>query len=160
MQPGPLREALEQFRQAVGIRENYADAQFNLGSLLRSQGRFVESEPPLRRALKIKPTFIEAQISLAATLFNVGRMRGVPGACWKRRSGRLPVTWTDSSPWVSSRRARDAFAEAEGWLNRALEVDPKAAHAWVGLAALRRMTSADAAWLKGAEQSADGGLRL
>ena len=57
---------------------------------------------------------------------------------------------------LAARQGR--FPEAEACLNRALEVDPKAAHAWVGLAALRRMTSADAAWLKGAEQSADSGL--
>jgi tetratricopeptide (TPR) repeat protein len=154
---GRYMEALEQFRQAVGIRESYADAQFNLGSLLRTQGRFVESEQPLRRAVKIKPTFIEAQISLAATLFNVGRVEESRGLLEKAlRTAPRHLEGLITMGQLAARQGR--FPEAEASLNRALEVDPKAAHAWVGLAALRRMTSADAAWLKGAEQSADSDL--
>jgi tetratricopeptide (TPR) repeat protein len=155
---GRYVEAAEQFRQAVGIKENYADAQFNLGSLLRSQGRYVESEQPLRRALKIKPTYVEAQISLAATLFNLGRMRDSRELLEKAlRTAPRHVDGLLTMGQLAAREGR--FAEAEGWFNRALGVDPKAPHAWVGLAALRRMTSADAAWLRGAEQSADGGLQ-
>jgi tetratricopeptide (TPR) repeat protein len=155
---GRYVEAAEQFRQAIGIKDNYADAQFNLGSLLRSQGRYVESEQPLRRALKIKPIHIEAQISLAATLVNFGRMRESRELLDKAlRTAPRHVDGLLTMGQLAAREGR--FAEAEGWFNRALEVDPKAPHAWVGLAALRRMTSADAAWLRGAEQSADGGLQ-
>ncbi|HVN43663.1 MAG TPA: tetratricopeptide repeat protein [Steroidobacteraceae bacterium] len=44
------------------------------------------------------------------------------------------------------------FAEAETLFKRAIEVDPHSAAAWAGLARLRRMTPADAAWLERAEE--------
>jgi tetratricopeptide (TPR) repeat protein len=154
---GRYPEAVEQFRQAIGIKESYADAQFNLGSLLRSQGRFVESEQPLRRALKIKPTYIEAQISLAATLFNLGRFQESRGFLERAlRSAPRHVEGLITLGQLTAREGR--FSEAEACFNRALEINPKAPHAWTGLAALRRMTVADSAWLKGAEQTAESGL--
>src|SRR5215469_4779759 len=61
---GEYIEAEEQFRRAIGIKENHPDAYFNLGTLLRISGKIVESEMPLRRALKLKPTYIGAQIGL------------------------------------------------------------------------------------------------
>jgi len=50
------------------------------------------------------------------------------------------------------------FAEAEAAYRRALEVDPGAAYAWAGLVWLRKMTPADGAWLKRAEEIAASGL--
>jgi tetratricopeptide (TPR) repeat protein len=156
-QLGRYTEALQHFRQAVGIKESYVDAQFNLGTLLRALGWFADSEQPLRRALKLKPRFTDARISLAATLFNLGRL------CEARK---LLETALEADPRhvealltmgdVLAREGR--FVEAQSWFERALAVDPNVSHGWAGVAALRRMTAADSAWLKGAQQCADSGL--
>ena len=154
---GRYPEAANHFRQAVGVKDNYADAHFNLGSLLRSQGRFVESEQPLRRALKLKPASVDAQVSLGATLFNLGRV-GESRALLEKAVKGAP-RHVEGLLTLGQLEARVGhFEAAESWFKRALEINPKASHAWVGLAALRRMTSADGAWLEGAEASADSGL--
>ncbi|HUI59667.1 MAG TPA: sulfotransferase, partial [Steroidobacteraceae bacterium] len=46
------------------------------------------------------------------------------------------------------------FDEARATLERALQIEPRTASAWAWLARLRRMTPADGAWLRGAEESA------
>jgi tetratricopeptide (TPR) repeat protein len=154
---GRYRDAAEQFRQAIGLKPNYADAQLNLGSLMRLQGRFVESEQPLRRALKLKPTSVDAQVSLAATLFNLGAMR--ESRALLEKALRAAPRHLEALLTMGQLDAREGrFAGAEARFNRALEINPRAPRAWVGLAALRHMTSADSTWLKGAEASAESGL--
>jgi hypothetical protein len=154
---GRYQEGGEHFRQAIGIRESYAEAHFNLGSLLRSQGRIAESEQPLRRALKLKPTLIDAQISLGVTLYMLGRMSEAKGLFEKAL--KLAPRQVDALTGMGQIAALEGrFAEAETWFNRALEIDPKMSLGWVGLAGLRTLTTADGAWLKGAQASADSGL--
>jgi len=154
---GRYHEAETQFRRAIGIRANYADAQCNLGTHLRVTGRLVESEMPLRRALKLQPTLLDAQISLATTLFVQGRLAEARALVEKalRASPRSAEALLAMAE-IETREGR--FADAETLFGRALETDPKAPAAWVGLAGLRRMTSADSAWLRGAEASVASGL--
>ena len=153
---GRYAEALHHYRRAIGIKENYADAQLNLGSLLRTLGQSIESEQPLRRALKLKPALSEAQISLAGTLFSLGRLDEAQQLL--ERTLKTAPRHVEALQIMGQLVARQGrFAEAEGWFDGALEIDPNASHAWTGLAALRRMTSVDSMWLKGAEQCADSG---
>jgi tetratricopeptide (TPR) repeat protein len=155
---GDYNEAEEQFREAIGIKENYPDALFNLGTLLRLRGKIVESEMPLRRALKLKPAYVDAQIALGVTLTVLGRLEDAKGLLEKAL--KLQPRNVDALLALGSLRAGEGrFADAEPLFKKALEVDPKASDAWVGLAGLRRMSAADhAEWLKGAQASADSGL--
>jgi tetratricopeptide (TPR) repeat protein len=154
---GEYSAARQHFREAIGINERYPDAQFNLGSLLRSQGRFLESEQPLRRALKLRPRFTDAQVSLSASLFNLGRLTEARQLLESAIS--VAPRHLQALQAMGQLLAREGrFVEAESWFKRALEVDQNASHAWVGLAALRRMSPADSAWLKGAERCAESGL--
>ncbi|HYB33717.1 MAG TPA: sulfotransferase [Steroidobacteraceae bacterium] len=150
---GRLREAEAQFRRVIGIRGNYPDVHCNLGNLLRTTGRVVDAEMPLRRALKLKPTHLDAQVGLGMTLFLLNR---VPEArIFIDKALQVAPRNVAALLAMGGLEARDGrFAEAEALFKRALEIDPKAAGAWAGLAGLRRMTSADGDWLKGAQACA------
>jgi tetratricopeptide (TPR) repeat protein len=154
---GRYPEAGEQFRRAIGMKESFAEAHCNLGSLLRSLGQIKESEQPLRRALKLKPTLIEAQVSLGTTLSMIGRMSEARSLLEKalRAAPRLAPALAGLGQ-LSALEGR--FPEAEELFKRTLEIDPKAALAWIGLAGVRKLTSADGAWLRGAQATADSGL--
>jgi len=154
---GRYTEAGAQFQRAIKTKESFAEAHCNLGSLLRSLGQIKESEQPLRRALKLKPTLVEAQISLAATLYMLGRMSEARNLLEKAlRAAPRHVQALTSLGQLSALEGH--FSEAAELFTRALQIDSKAPLAWVGLAGLRKLTSSDDAWLKGAQASADSGL--
>jgi tetratricopeptide (TPR) repeat protein len=154
---GRYDEAEQQFRRAIGIKRDYADAHCNLGTMLRLRGRLPESEASLRRALKLKPTYIDAQLSLSETLLLLGRWRDAKALLESvlRRAPRNVTALVDLAR-IAGPEGR--FAEAESLVKRAIEIDPQAQAAWAELVRLRQMTSADRGWLERAEQIADGGL--
>jgi tetratricopeptide (TPR) repeat protein len=154
---GRHREAEEQFRRAAGLQSTYVDAQFNLGTLLRNTGRIVESEQPLRRASKLDPKHVESQVGLGMTLVLLGRLRDAQ-ECFDRVlkiAPRHPRALYGSGQ-VASIEGR--FEEAESLFKRALVFEQRMPGAWAALAHLRKMTSADGAWLKSAERIASSGL--
>ena len=147
---GRFGDAEAQYRRAVGIRANYAEALCNVGTLLRATGRIIEAEQPLRQALKAKPAHLESQISLGTTLFLLGRLSEARSLLEKTlKLAPQSVYALIALGGVAAREGR--FPDSETIYRRALEIDPNAAAAWAGLAALRRMTSADTDWLRGAE---------
>jgi len=154
---GRYDDAEQQFRRAIGIRRTYADAHCNLGTVLRLRGRVIESEAPLRHALRLKPTYIDAQLSLSTTLLLLSRWREAKTLLESvlRRAPRN-VTALVSLAQIAGPEGR--FPEAESLLKRAIEIDPQAPASWAGLVWLRKMTSADRAWLERAEQIAGEGL--
>jgi tetratricopeptide (TPR) repeat protein len=154
---GHLKDAEAQFRRAIGVKVNYADAYCNLGNLLRTTGRVIEAEMPLRRAVKLKPTHLDAQVGLATTLFFLNRISDARVLLEKAlKVSPRNVAALLTLGGVAAREGR--FADGEALFRRALEVSPRAVGAWAGLVQLRKMTSADGAWLKGAEESAAAGL--
>lgn len=154
---GRCQEAEQQFRQSISIRATNADAQFNLGSLLRVMGRVDESELPLRRALKLNPKHIEALVSLGHTLAQLNRLRDAQD-CFEKALKTAPrhAGATYGLGWAASLEGH--FEEAEALFKRALTFEAKMPIAWAALAGLRKMTRADAAWLKGAEEIAGSEL--
>jgi len=154
---GRYQEAEQLFRRALSIKPAFADAHCNLGTALRWRGRVVESEAPLRHALKLKPTYMDAQLSLSSTLLQLGRWREAKALLESvlRRAPRNVAVLVGLAQ-IAGPEGR--FAEAESLLKRASEIDPQAQAAWAGLVWLRKMTSADRAWLERAEQIAGGGL--
>jgi tetratricopeptide (TPR) repeat protein len=154
---GRYEEAEQQFRHAIRIKPSYADAHCNLGTVLRWRGSVVESEAPLRHALKLKPTYIDAQLSLSSTILLLGRWgeaKSLVESVLRRAPRNVPALV--SLGQIAGPEGR--FAEAESLFKRAIEIDPQAQAPWAGLVWLRRMTSADRAWLERAEQIARDGL--
>ena len=150
-------EAEGHLRRAVGIRESFPEAQFNLAGVLQSIGRYREAEMPLRRTLKLMPSHLEARIKLAGTLVLTGRLPEARDAYGKalRAAPRNTVAIVGIGQ-IDALEGR--FAEAESAYRHALEIDPGASYAWAALVRLRKMTPADNAWVKRAEEIAGSGL--
>ncbi|MGA2508561.1 MAG: tetratricopeptide repeat protein [Chitinispirillaceae bacterium] len=70
---GRTDEALAQYRKALEIKPDFAEARFNLGFLLANSGRTDEATAQYRKALEIKPGFAEARINLGVLLEDNGR---------------------------------------------------------------------------------------
>jgi tetratricopeptide (TPR) repeat protein len=156
---GRFQEAQDQFRRAIGIRDGYPEAHYNLAAVLQSTGRLAESEMPLRRVLKLKPSHLEARVSLGMTFVLLGRVREAKD-CFEKALRAAPrhVPALVGMGQIAALEGR--FAEAERLYRGALELDPKAPNAYAGLVGLRKMTRADGAWLKRAQEIADSGLAL
>lgn len=150
-------EAEEQFRRAIGLRSGNAEAHFNLAGVLQSTGRHEESESPLRRALKLKPSYIEARVSLGMTLVLLGRLSEARETY--EMALRAAPRNTQALVGLGQIEGLEGhFEAAEAAFRRALEADANASFAWAALAGLRKMTPADGAWVKRAEELAGSGL--
>ena len=56
---GREAEAVRAFRQALGIRPDWAEARSLLGSILFKAGNYAEAEVELRQAVTLKPDYAE-----------------------------------------------------------------------------------------------------
>ncbi|MGB6605557.1 MAG: sulfotransferase [Steroidobacteraceae bacterium] len=154
---GRYREGESRFRQALGINESYPDAQFNLGALLQLLGEFEAAEAPLRRAVELQPSTIRSQSALGINLLRTGSTEEARGLFEKVLNAE--PTNANALLGTGQLAAREGrFAEAETIFKRMLEIDANAHGGWTGLATLRKMTSADTGWLRGAQACADSGL--
>ena len=67
-----------EYRKALDLEPNYASAHYNLGNILRDQGKNGEAAASYRRALAIKPDFSNAHCNLGAALWGLG---DIPKGC-------------------------------------------------------------------------------
>jgi tetratricopeptide (TPR) repeat protein len=154
---GRYREAEQFFRRALRLKPNAADVLANLGALLRWRGQGAASEYLLRRSLKLQPGDAETRSSLGLTLLRLGRTGEAKSQLQKalKVAPRHPNALFGMAQIA---RTEGQFDEASALLQRLLEQDPKTPSALAELANLRKMTVADAAWLKRAEELAASGL--
>ena len=157
MEMGLLAEAEHPLRQAIAIKPDYAEAYCNLGIVLRGTGERAESEVWLRRALKLKPKYDFAEIHLGVTLLALGRLRESKARLAKVLK-RVPRHAEAMYLMGHVARMEGRFDEAETRFRRALEIKPKMPKAWAALTGTRKMTTADAPWLKKANELVTSGL--
>jgi tetratricopeptide (TPR) repeat protein len=158
-QLGRYEEAESQFRSAIARRPGFPEAQLNLAGVLQSTGRFDEAEMPLRRALKLKPAYLDARVSLGMSLVHLNRLEEARD-CYEKALRSAPRNTQALVGLGQIEVLKGRFDAAELAYRRALEVDPGSSFAWASLVWLRKMTPADSAWLKRAEEIAAGGLSL
>jgi tetratricopeptide (TPR) repeat protein len=72
---GDIAEAERLYRILMKSDPTDASAPFNLGSLLRADGRNVEAEAALRAATRVDPTFADAWYNLSDLLDEQGRVQ-------------------------------------------------------------------------------------
>jgi tetratricopeptide (TPR) repeat protein len=156
---GRYEQAESQFRSAIASRAGFAEAHFNLAGVLQSTGRFGESELPLRRALKLKPAYLDARVSLGTSLVLLNRLDEARD-CYEKALRSAPRNTQALVGMGQIEGQNGRFDAAESMYRRALEVNPGSAFAWAALVSLRKMTPADGAWLKRAEEIAAHGLTL
>jgi Flp pilus assembly protein TadD len=72
---GREAEAVRAFRQALGIRPDWAEAHSLLGSVLFKAGNYPEAEVELRKAVSLKPDYAEGWNFLGEFLKAQGKER-------------------------------------------------------------------------------------
>ncbi len=71
-QLGRLDEAVSDYRHALELNPNQADAYTNLGSALVAQGKFAEAAEMAEKAVALGPRSADAHACLASALMNLG----------------------------------------------------------------------------------------
>ncbi len=150
---GRYDEADRQFRASISRRPNDPDPHINLGGVLLPRGRYQEAEGCFRRALSLRPTDLAARSNLGMTLVLIGRPDSARNELEKVL--RIAPRHADSLFGMGMlARSEGKFDAAEEMFQRALAANPEMSRAWAALAGVRKMTAADSAWLKRAEQVA------
>ena len=70
---GNLEKAIEQYKKALSIRKDYAEAYGNMGSVYISKGNLPEAERYLKKAIEVKFNYPVAHYSLGAVYYNLGK---------------------------------------------------------------------------------------
>ena len=73
VQRGDLDEAVEHYRQALGLGLADSEIHFSLGDALARKGKLDEAVKHFRQALRIRPEFAEAHESLGRALARQGK---------------------------------------------------------------------------------------
>jgi len=73
--PGRMPDAISEYRRAVRIYPNYADAHNNLGAILLQSGRTTEAVAEYRAAVRLDPDYPDAHSNLGSALSRIpGRL--------------------------------------------------------------------------------------
>ena len=159
LEVGRYQEAENCYRRCLSIHQNFVEAHRNLGEVLRTRGLLAESEASLRRAIKLKPNYLDAHCGLGMTLLSRGRIHQAKGRFAKvLKSIPRHVVALHGMGEIALREGR--WQEADKQFGRVLEVDPNNASALASRVNVRRMTSADAAWVNAAEARLANNLNL
>ena len=86
---GIFSESIENYRKALAIRPDYAEAHNNLGAALNDQGKPNEAAACYLNALAIKPDYAEAHNNLGVALNTLDR-HGEAAACYQRALALVP----------------------------------------------------------------------
>ena len=147
---GERREALALLQQAVQLDPNSADGHCHLGYALLDTRRAADAAASFRSALCLNPQHLSAHLGLAAALRVQGLYAEAEASC--QAALAVAPASADALNFLGELCAdRGRFAEGQDLFQRAISVAPGFVPAYGSIAAHRRMTSADGAWLKGAE---------
>jgi tetratricopeptide (TPR) repeat protein len=151
---GRTDEALASYRRALQVNPEFAEAHNNLGNGLRTLGQLDAAVAGYRRAIEIDPNFAGAHRNLGIALRLQGHTAEAIASC--RRSLEIePRSAATLTVLADASADNGQFVDAENLFKRAIGVEPESAEAWSGIARLRTMTRADAAWLAQAQRIAD-----
>ena len=155
---GRIEEAVASYSHALELEPDFAKAHSNLGSAFRELAKLDEAEASYRRALAIRADSSEILTNLGVVQRLQGRAEEAEASLRRALSidpGATPTITSLAELYAD----RGQFAEAENLYKRAYAGHPESAQAWAGLAALRKMTSEDSAWIKEAQRIAQRPLR-
>jgi tetratricopeptide (TPR) repeat protein len=155
---GRIEEAVASYSHALELEPDFAKAHSNLGSAFRELAKLDEAEASYRRALAIRADSSEILTNLGVVQRLQGRAEEAEASLRRALSidpGAAPTITSLAELYAD----RGQFAEAENLYKKAYAGHPESAQAWAGLAALRKMTSDDSAWIKEAQRIAQRPLR-
>ena len=143
---GQFAEAIDSYGKALELRPNFAQARNNLGNVLLSGGKLGEAAYNYDQAITLDPGYADALVNLGIVMRLQNRTREAEEVC--RRALELTSNFAPALRLLAELRSdRGEFVAAEELYKQAALIEPESAEAWAGMAGLRRMTVADAAWL-------------
>jgi tetratricopeptide (TPR) repeat protein len=146
---GKLREAAAAYAHAIAVAPERPEIHANLGHVLVESRRIDAAVASYRRALELQPDYAEAHVSLGTVLRMQGRAEEAEASC--RAALAIAPDDVDALSLQGELQAdRGQFAAADAAFGRALAVNPDFAFGYFSVAAHRKMTVADSAWLNGA----------
>ncbi len=147
---GECREAITLYARAIELEPANAVSHCNLGHALLEFRRIHEAADSYAQALKLQPESAAAHLSLATAL----RLQGRAADAEQQAQAALAVE-PDNAEALSLlgelRADRGEFSAAQELFQRALAIDPDFPFAYFSIAAHRKMSGDDAAWLEGAQ---------
>jgi tetratricopeptide (TPR) repeat protein len=147
---GERREALALRRKAVELNPHRADGHGNLGQALFELRRLEQAESSFRRALSLQVGHPEALLGLAQTLRMLGRGSEAE-ACCRAVLDREPSRAEALTLLGELRADRGQFSQAQELFQQVLAARPDFVAAFCSIAAYRRMSGEDSAWLTGVQ---------
>ena len=148
---GEQREAMGIYRQAVQLDGSRADSHANLGYALLDLRRVAEAAASFRSAIALQPNHVPAHLGLAAALRVQGFAAEAQASCQAALAAE-PHSSAALSLLGELHADRGRFAEAQELFERAIARDANFAPAYGSMAAHRRMTRDDRAWLEGTQR--------
>jgi tetratricopeptide (TPR) repeat protein len=147
---GERREAASLYARAIELDPQRAESHCNLGQVLFEFRRIDEAAESYARALALEPLYGLAHLGLGAALRMQGRAADAEASC--RAALAINPDHVEALTLLGELRAdRGQFPEAQELFQRAITIDPRFPSAFCSIAAHRKMTSGDSAWLAGAE---------
>jgi tetratricopeptide (TPR) repeat protein len=147
---GDCREALSLYARAIELEPRSAVSHCNLGHALLEFRRIHEAAASYARALELQPESASMHLSLAAALRLQRRTAEAEQHC--QAALALDPNQVDALSLLGELRAdRGEFSAAQELFQRAIAIDPDFPFAFFSIAAHRKMSGDDTAWLMGAE---------
>jgi len=134
-QAGRLQEAEQWYRALLQAAPDHADANHNLGLLLRSSQSLEAGLPYLQRAANIDPAHPQFAVSYSSALLDAGRAGDAANMLDRAFSGGLDTPALNCNRGNAARALGDQDS-AEARFRRALALDPQYALAWYNLGGL------------------------
>jgi tetratricopeptide (TPR) repeat protein/SAM-dependent methyltransferase len=128
---GRMSEAVSHYRQATGLKPDYAEAHTNLGNALMQLGRNDEAAASYERVIALKPT-AEAHYNLANVLAQIGRFDEAV-THYRHVLAFKPDFVGAHNNLANALIAQGRSDEALTHLQRAIQLDPKLAEPYVNL---------------------------
>jgi tetratricopeptide (TPR) repeat protein len=147
---GRHREALPLYARAVSLDPQRADIHVNLGNARYESREVALAEASFRRALQLRPDSVPGHLGLAAALRLQGRSGEAEASC-RAALAIEPNSVAALSMLADVLGDRGEFEQALELSERALAIDSSFPPVFCSIAAHRKMTSADTAWLQGAQ---------
>jgi tetratricopeptide (TPR) repeat protein len=148
---GKRREALAAYSRAVEIDPNSAESHCNIGNALLEALRYNPAVASFRRALALRPDYALAHFGLGCALRLLRRTTEAQAACAAALA--IDADYPEALALLGELRADEGhFTEAEPLFQRAITAKPDFAFGLASIAANRKMSRDDDAWLQSAER--------
>jgi len=147
---GKPSEAVSVYRKARELDPQRASSHCGLGNVLSELGKLDEAALSFRQALALQSDYVQAQLGLGTVVRMQGRAAEAEANCHAALA--IEPQNVEALLLLGELRAdRGWIEDAQRLFHRALAIDGDSPFVYCSIAAHRKMTREDGAWLKGVE---------